>query len=385
MIAVDLQTAVDTALQTINDNMSTFGDRFPENTTLGNQYQLRQAQHNFALGDNYGWTTSFWSGMLWLAYEFTGDVQYRQLGEQHIRDFAHRVDNNIDLDTHDIGFLYTLSCIAPWRLTGNATARDAALKAADTLMIRYLEKIGVFQAWGKLDDPQLRGNTIIDSLMNMPLLYWASEQTGDTRYAEAAHCHSTQLRDYVVRLDNSTYHTFYWDPETGVPIGGNTAQGYAGNSCWARGQAWAIYGFALNYRYTRDDSLLAASQRCADYFLDHLPDDRVAYWDLVFSDGSDQPRDSSAAAIAVCGLQELAHWAPDDSLRQKYQTAAETILASLVTRYAASLETGSNALLLHSVYDMPKLIGVDEGCLWGDYFYLEALMRSTNPDWKRYW
>jgi unsaturated chondroitin disaccharide hydrolase len=385
MIAVDLQTAVDTALQTINDNMSTFGDRFPENTTLGNQYQLRQAQHNFALGDNYGWTTSFWSGMLWLAYEFTGDVQYRQLGEQHIRDFAHRVDNNIDLDTHDIGFLYTLSCIAPWRLTGNATARDAALKAADTLMIRYLEKIGVFQAWGKLDDPQLRGNTIIDSLMNMPLLYWASEQTGDTRYAEAAHCHSTQLRDYVVRLDNSTYHTFYWDPETGVPIGGNTAQGYAGNSCWARGQAWAIYGFALNYRYTRDDSLLAASQRCADYFLDHLPDDRVAYWDLVFSDGSDQPRDSSAAAIAVCGLQELAHWTPDDTLRLKYRTAAETILASLVTRYAASLETGSNALLLHSVYDMPKLIGVDEGCLWGDYFYLEALMRSTNPDWKRYW
>jgi unsaturated chondroitin disaccharide hydrolase len=385
MIAVDLEVSVANSLKTINANMAAFGDRFPENTTVSNRYPLRQAQNGFAAGDNYGWTTSFWSGMLWLAYEFTGDDSYRQLGERHILDFAHRVENKIDLDTHDIGFLYTLACVAPWRLNGDSAARGAALQAAETLMVRYLENIGVFQAWGKLDDPALRGNTIIDSLMNMPLLYWATEQTGDPRFAAAAHCHSTQLRDNVMRPDNSTYHTFYWDPETGVPIGGNTAQGYAENSCWARGQAWAVYGFALNYRYTRDESLLAASQRCADYFLDHLPEDQVVYWDLVFGDDSDQPRDSSAAAIAVCGLLELAQWLPDGALRQRYQSAAETILATLVANYTASLEAGSNALLLHSVYDMPKMVGVDEGCLWGDYFYLEALMRSTNPEWKLYW
>src|SRR5690606_32423013 len=112
---------------------------------------------------------------------------------------------------------------------------------------------------------------------NMPLLYWTTEQTGDPRFAAAAHCHSMQLRDHVMRPDNSTYHTFYWNPETGAPIGGNTAQGFAGNSSWARGQAWAIYGFALNYRYTRDESLLSAAQRCADYFLDRLPQDHVVY------------------------------------------------------------------------------------------------------------
>lgn len=384
MIAINLDVAVANALKTINANMAAFVDRFPENTTVGSRYPLRQALNGFAEGDNYGWTTSFWSGMLWLAYEFTADERYRQLGERHIRNFVNRVENNIDLDTHDIGFLYTLSCIAPWRLTGNSAARDAALQAAETLMIRYLDKIGVFQAWGKLDDPALRGNTIIDSLMNMPLLYWATEQTGDPRFAAAAHCHSIQLRDHVMRPDNSTYHTFYWDPETGVPIGGNTAQGFAGNSSWARGQAWAIYGFALNYRYTRDESLLTASQRCADYFLDHLPEDHVVYWDLVFGDGSGQPRDSSSAAIAVCGLLEMARWMPEDS-RQRYQSAAETILASLVTNYTASLDAGSNALLLHSVYDMPKMVGVDEGCLWGDYFYMEALMRSIRPDWQLYW
>lgn len=383
MSAVSLQIAVENALKTIDANMAAFGDRFPENTTTANHYPLRTAQYGFAAGDNYGWTTSFWSGMLWLAYELTGDGRYRQLGERHIQNFAHRVESKLDLDTHDIGFLYTLSCIAPWRLTGDSVARDAALQAAEMLMIRYLDTIGVFQAWGKLDDPALRGNTIIDSLMNMPLLYWATEQTGDPRFAAAAHCHSTQLRDHVVRHDNTTYHTFYWNPETGEPIGGSTAQGYAGNSCWARGQAWAIYGFALNYRYTRDESLLAASQRCADYFLDHLPQDKVVYWDLVFGDGSEQPRDSSAAAIAVCGLHELARWLPEGA--ERYQTAAANILASLVRNYAASLASGSNALLLHSVYDMPKLIGVDEGCLWGDYFFMEALMRSTNPEWKLYW
>lgn len=385
MIAVNLQYAVECALKTINANMTAFADRFPDNTTVGNRYQLRQAQHDFAAGGNYGWTTGFWSGMLWLAYEFTRKESYRQLGEQHIQDFAHRVENKIDLDTHDIGFLYTLACVAPWRITANAEASRAALQAAKMLMTRYLDTVGIFQAWGKLDDPERRGSTIIDSLMNMPLLYWATEQTGDPRFAAAARRHSTQLRDHVVRPDNTTYHTFYWNAETGAPLGGRTTQGYADNSCWARGQAWAIYGFTLNYRYTRDESLLATAQHCANYFLDHLPQDYVAYWDLVFGDGSGQARDSSAAAIAVCGLQEMSCWLPEGEQRQRYENAAKMILSSLVINYAAAPESGSNALLLHSVYDMPKSVGVDEGCLWGDYFYLEALMRSLKPDWQLYW
>lgn len=385
MIAVNLQYALKGVLQTLNTNMSLFVNRFPDNTTVGNRYHLRLAQNGFAAGDNYGWTTGFWSGMLWIAYELTGNENYRQLGEQHIQDFTHRAENAIDLDTHDIGFLYTLACVAPFRLIQNTKAKYAALLAAELLMNRYLGTAGVFQAWGTLDDLRLRGSTIIDSLMNMPLLYWAAEQTGDHRFATAAHRHSVQLRDHVVRSDSSTYHTFYWDVETGTPVGGKTAQGHSDNSCWARGQAWAIYGFALNYRYTRDESLLAVAQRCANYFLNHLSQDYVPYWDLVFGDGSGQPRDSSAAAIAVCGLLEIARWLPEGAQRQHYQTAAETILASLVTHYAAPAESGSNTLLLHSVYDLPKNIGVDEGCLWGDYFYMEALIRSLIPNWQVYW
>ncbi len=380
-----LQGAVRCALQTIDANLAAFGDCYPDDTTVGNRYQPRRARDGFAAGGNFGWTTSFWPGMLWLAYELSGDERYLQAGERHLDSFVARVEQGIDLDTHDLGFLYTLACVAPWRLTGNQRARDAALLAADALMNRYLEAAGIFQAWGDLANPEQRGRAIIDSLMNMPLLYWASEQRGEARFAEAAHRHATRMRDVMLRPDDSTYHTFYWDAETGAPLRGRTEQGHADDSCWARGQAWAIYGFTLNYRYTADASLLYAAERCADYFLRHLPDDQVVYWDLTLTDGSGEERDSSAAAIAVCGLQELGYWLPAGARRQRYEDAAAAILASLAEHYAPCDLAVSNALLLHGVYDKPKGKGVDEGTLWGDYFYLEALTRTLKPEWQLYW
>ncbi|MFN8469624.1 MAG: glycoside hydrolase family 88 protein [Caldilineaceae bacterium] len=168
------------------------------------------------LGSNFDWTPGFWTGMLWLAYELTGDERYRQGAEQQLPSYIDRLDRKIYVNTHDLGFLYTLSCVAPWRLTGSATALEAALAAADLLMVRYLDTAGIIQSWGDLDDPQQRGRAIVDSLMNMPLLYWATEVSGDGRFAAAAARHATQLRDRMVRPDNTTYHTFFWDPATGA-------------------------------------------------------------------------------------------------------------------------------------------------------------------------
>lgn len=380
-----VQTALDCALETIEENLQTFADKFPDSTTLNNVYPLRKALNGFAEGDNYGWTTAFWSGLLWLAYEMTAESLYRDGGEQHVLNFTNRVQNDIDLDTHDIGFLYTLSCIPSYQLTNNPQAKKTIIQAAERLMTRYLDKAGVFQAWGKLDDPELRGNTIIDSLMNMPLLFRASQITGDDRFAQAAHQHVCRLRDDLVRPNNTTFHTFYWDTETGKPLYGKTAQGYSDDSCWARGQAWAIYGFTLNYRYTSDESLLETAQGCADYFIDHLPEDHVVYWDLTFGDDSDEPRDSSSAAIAVCGLLELVKYLPESEKRQHYLATAKTILESLIDKYSVCKQSDANALILHSVYDMNNSKGVDEGCLWGDYFYMEALVRTLKPDWTTYW
>ena len=375
--------AVAAALHVMDANITEFGDRYPGDTTEENRYRMRPAPGSLPAGANIGWTTSFWPGMLWLAFELTGDRRYLRSASAHVPSFADRIRQHLDVDTHDLGFLYTLSCVVPWRRTGDQQARRAALAAADHLLTRVLEPAGIIQAWGDMSDPRQQGRTIIDSLMNTPLLYWAGQVSGEPRYAAVAGRHVRQLRDHILRPDDTTYHTYYWDPATGEPLRGETEQGSADDSCWARGQAWGIYGFALNYRYTGDASLLTAAQRCADYFLRHLPADSVAYWDLIFGDESGEQRDSSAAAIAASGLLELAGTMPSGGGR--YRAAAGIILESLIARYSTARHPESNALLLHGVYDKPKGIGVDEGTLWGDYFYLEALTRVTRPGWANHW
>lgn len=379
---VDAGAAIDAALATIRRNIARFGDSYPDDTTRDDRYTLRPAADGIPEGGNRGWTTSFWPGMQWLAWELTGEDEFRDAAVAHAADFARRVTDGQDLDTHDLGFLYTLSSVTAWQLLGNAAARDAALGAADHLMGRFLPAAGIIQAWGDLSDPAQRGRTIVDSLMNLPLLTWAGRQTGDARYAQAVRRHADQMRTHMLRSDNSTFHTYYWDPATGQPRFGATEQGAHDGSCWARGQAWGIYGFALNYHATGDSRLIEASRRCADYFLAHLPGDLVPCWDLSYDGDSDAPRDSSAAAIAACGLFELAGL---DDGAGRYRQAAGDILDALIAGYTPAPDGSSDALLLRGVYDLPKGIGVNEGTLWGDYFYLEALTRRVRPDWRPYW
>lgn len=380
-----LDPAVVAALATVRRTAPAFAQAYPDDTTHDGRYLVRPAIEGFAEGANQGWTTSFVPGAQWIAFELTGDAFYQDAAMHHARDFARRVRTEEDLETHDLGFLYSLSCVAAWRLLGDQDARSAALLAADHLMRRLLEPAGIIQAWGDLSDPDQRGRTIIDSLMNMPLLSWASQETGDARYLDAVRRHCVQLRDHIIRPDDSTFHTFYWDVETGEPLRGATAQGAHDDSCWSRGQAWGIYGFALNHRAAPDAGLLEAAERCAVYFLDRLPQDKVPFWDFAYTDGSDQPRDSSAAAIAVCGLFELAELVTDPEESQRYAAAAEEILTSLTQLYTPVPAESSDALILHGVYSLPGNLGVDEGTLWGDYFYLEALARQADPSWRPAW
>lgn len=381
----DLNDAVAAALEKVAANLVTFADAYPHDHTVCGSYRPRAAVNGYPEGSNVGWTTGFWPGMLWLAYELTGSPGYRQAGLNHVERFRQRLADGVDIDHHDLGFLYTLTCVAPWRLIGDAVARETALRAAGQLMARYLEGPGILQAWGRMDDTRQRGRVIVDTLMNLPLLYWASLEGGDARYGRAAYRNACQLRDHLVRQDASTYHTYFFDPVTGTPLYGRTEQGAADESCWARGQAWTIYGFALSYVYTRNASFLATACRAADYYLDHLPRDGVAYWDLIYTDGSGEERDSSASAIAACGLLELSDWLSDDSQRRHYRTAARRIFASLCGAYSSAGLPESNALLLQGVYNKPEGVGVNEGNLWGDYFYLEALVRLAKPGWKSYW
>lgn len=339
--------------------------------------------------ENRDWTTGFWTGEIWLAYEFTKDERLKAAGDIQMKDFLNRIDNRIDVETHDLGFLYSPSCVAGYKLTGSPAGKEAALKAADELITRFHEKGEFIQAWGPLGAPD-NYRLIIDCLLNLPLLYWATDETGDEKYREIAEKHIHTALANVIREDFSTWHTFFFNMETGEPDHGATCQGYRDGSAWARGQAWGIYGTAIGYKYTKRREYIDIFKGVTDYYLRHLPEDLVPFWDLEFGDGDDdQPRDSSSASIAACGMLEMAKYMePEDAAY--YTGIAKKFMKSVKDHYAVTDFETSNGLVLHSTYsnhspyNTCNHYGVDECNIWGDYFYMEALTR-LHKDWCVYW
>lgn len=376
----EVDCALDFAAEQVTRNLPEFTYKFQNAYSEGGFY---------APIENDYWTTGFWTGEIWLAYEHTGNPALKQVGEVQIDSFWNRIEKKINVDHHDMGFLYSPSCVAGYKLTGNPTGRTAALKAADQLMGRF-HPVGEFiQAWGGMES-RTDYRLIIDCLLNVPLLYWAAEETGDSRYREVARKHvHTALRN-VIREDYSTWHTFYFDIDTGAPDHGATCQGYRDGSAWARGQAWGIYGTALSYRYTRNGEYLDTFRNITRYYLEHLPKDMIPFWDLEFTDGDDQPRDSSSASITACGLLEMAKHLENPEEKAYYENLAKKMLKSLYDHYAVKDPAQSNGLVLHSTYSNHSPYntcghyGVDECNIWGDYFYMEALTR-LNKDWQLYW
>lgn len=370
-----VEKAIEEAIKKIDHNMSRLGERFPSPNTINHSYQTIE---------NVEWTTGFWTGMLWLAYEYTQDEKYKQLADKHVDSFLERIEKNIAVDHHDMGFLFSPSCVASYKLTGNKKGRKAGILAADKLMTRYQEKGKFIQAWGELGTKD-NYRLIVDCLLNIPLLYWASEETGDPKYSEVADKHYQTTIANAIREDASAFHTFYFDPETGKPVGGRTRQGYADDSSWARGQSWLIYGIALNYNFRPKEDDFVSYEAVTNYFLNRLPKDLICYWDLIFDDQSQQSRDSSTAAIAVCGMNLMNKYLPESfDKKQVYTYAQHSILESLIDGYTEQLSQGTVALINHGVYSWHSGKGVDEGNIWGDYYYLEALIRFYK-DWKMYW
>ena len=358
------EDAYNYAIEKTRSNIAFFSDGYPAPASTHNVY---------AKSANTDWTSSFYNGMLWLSYLHTKDDVFKAAAEHTLPDYQQRIKQRINTSTHDLGFLYILSAKAHYLITGSEEAKQTALDAADLLMERYSQASGIIQAWGDLDDPQQRGRIIIDCLMNLPLLFWATEVTGNAVYKDVALNHLSQSRKTLIRADNTTFHTYYFNTETGTPIRGVTAQGYSDDSCWARGQAWGIYGLALAYTYTHDTGCLKDAMRLADYFLAHLPDDLICYWDLIFTEG-DEERDSSACAIAINGLLLLSSLlGVHDAKALEYRTKALAMLLELCRNYTSASIPHSNGILLHAVYGKPNGAGIDECTIWGDYFYMEAL------------
>ncbi|MBQ2737491.1 MAG: glycoside hydrolase family 88 protein [Clostridia bacterium] len=372
-----LEYALAEAVKKIDFALPTFTDKFPEHSSVNNVYA--------AVNNDRGWNTGFWTGILWHAYEMTGDEKYKKVALGQVPSYLKRIVEKLGVDHHDMGFVFIPSCVAAWKLCGDEDAKRAAILAADNLITRYNEKAGFIQAWGKIGAED-NFRLIVDCLLNIPLLYWASEVTGDEKYEKIAYTHFNTTVDLVCREDASTYHTYFFDTKTFKPLRGATAQGAFDNSAWARGQAWGSYGPMLTYIYKKNEKAMHIFKATTNYYLNYLPEDYIAFWDLCFTDGDDEPRDSSSNAIVLCAMLEgIKHMDDSDPLKKIYINATKIIMSSLIDNYLTKDVPEANGLLLHATYGKPQKNGVDEMNIWGDYFYMEALHRMLDPDWKLYW
>lgn len=324
------------------------------------------------------WTSGFYTGLLIQASRIANGIRVDRVfeGRRGINDAILRQPAT---QNHDLGFQFMVSCVASYQLAGNHDALRMALRAADILRAMFRYNGEMIQAWTPCPEykPKRResvvGKAIIDTMMNLPLLYWASRVRGDDSFAQVATMHARTTQNYLVRRDGSTYHHYKFDPYTGEPLGGMTGQGYSDESCWSRGQAWAILGFANAYHYTGDEEFLNTALSAANFVRQRLDATLLCPWDYH---APDQDRiDSSACAATICGLLKLAEIAPAGE-GPKWQDMALDMLSALIARCDLARESDLHGLLDDGAPHVPS--GQRNGLLiYGDYFYLEALLRAN--------
>lgn len=314
-----------------------------------------------------GWTSGFFPGSLWLMNGLTGQTMFAQAASAWT---AALTGQAVRTGSHDIGFEIFTSFGTGYRFTHSEAYRQVIVQAAASLATRYDPSVGAVRSWGARGD-QSHFLVIVDGLMNLELLFWAADHGGNPSWARMASRDALTVRQHFIRRDGSVVHLVDFDPLTGAVISKGNPQGYNRNSTWARGQAWAVAGFALAYRETRDARFLDAARRTAAYFLRRLPSDCVPYWDFDAPGIPFAPRDSSAGAIAADGLLSLSQLDPVPGRRSADLQAAGGLLTALITH---DLADHSQALLAHSTAD--KQTGAtDIGTSYGDYYFLDALMR----------
>ena len=323
--------------------------------------------------DIYNWRSGFWPGIEWYLYESTKDNYWKQQAEKSTGMLRGILD--VSVINHDLGFQLYCSYGNGYRLTGNKTYKELLLRAADSLVTLYNPKVGTILSWPyRVKENGWIHNTIIDNMMNLELLFWAAKNGGGKKFYDIAVRHAEVTMKNHFRPDNSTYHVLLYDTTTGKMIKGITHQGYADNSMWARGQAWAIYGFTMAYRETKTPEFLQTAINAANVFLKNLPKDHIPYWDFNDPAIPEAPRDASAAAITASALLELSTLCNDTLQGKKYKQAAIDMLNELSSDNYLSKEQ-NHAFLLHSTGNKPGHKDIDVPIIYADYYFIEALLR----------
>lgn len=318
------------------------------------------------------WCAGFWPGVLWYDYEYTKDKQVLEEAEN----FTHSLKflSHIPAYDHDLGFLVFCSYGNGYRLTKNPAYKQVILDTADTLATLFNPIVGTILSWPREVEPRnWPHNTIMDNMINLEMLFWAAKNGGNPYLYDIAVSHADKTMKSQFRPDYTSYHVAVYDTITGNLIKGVTHQGYADSTMWARGQAWAIYGYTVVYRETKDPKYLDFAQKVTDVYLDRLPEDKVPYWDFDDPSIPDAPRDASAGAVVASALLELSTYLPNGT-GKRYKDAAIEMLTSLSSDSYQSGES-KPSFLLHSVGHWPNHSEIDASIIYADYYYIEALLR----------
>lgn len=353
----------------ISNQLSIFADAI-ENGRIPRSYDEETGYDMVSPGD---WTCGFPAGSFWYMYELTGEEKWKA-DAQAATEMLAGVETQSG--THDLGFMVHCSYGNGWRITRSESFRETGITAAKTLAERFSPTIGAIRSW----DWGHWASTypvIIDNMMNLELLFWASETTGDPRFRDIAVTHANTTLKNHFRADHSSYHVVTYDEETGAVLSKVTEQGLHDESSWGRGQAWGLYGFVLCYRETGDSRYLTHAEKIAEYMILSLPADYVSYWD--YNDpavpSEDVQRDASAAAITASALFELSRYSTQ---KVKFRGTAESILSSLTENYLRTDGSNGGFLLTGSVGYLAAGQEVDAAINYADYYYLEALKRQEN-------
>ena len=321
--------------------------------------------------DSGWWTSGFYPGTLWYCYEYSNDPQVRAAAEE----MTLRVEKQkYTTSNHDVGFIINCSFGNALRLAPNDSIRSIIVETADNLRARFNPEIGCIRSW---DFGHWNFPVIIDNMMNLDLLFNATRLTGDSIYYKTAVKHAQTTMKHHFRPDYSSYHVISYDTISGQPEKKNTCQGYAHESCWARGQGWALYGYTMMYRETGQEKYLQHATNVARFIMNHprLPEDKIPYWDFDAPGIPNELRDASAGALMASAFIELSQYTEGDFSKQCL-SVAETQLKTLSSpEYLAEPGTNCNFILKHSVGNNPGKAEVDVPLTYADYYYVEALVR----------
>lgn len=324
------------------------------------------------------WTNGFWPGILWMMYKETNEEKYKEYAELCEVKLDAALHDYYAID-HDAGFLWHLSAVANYKQTGNEEAKRRGMIAASHLASRFNVNGNFIRAWDWIEPDTGEAHTgwaIIDCMMNLPLLFWASLQVNDPRFRSLAMKHAdTVLREFI-REDGSVNHVVSFDPYTGERIESIAGMADAPDSAWARGTAWAIYGMTLAYKYTDEKKYLDAAKKVAKFFISNLPEDYLPVWDFRATKETRHVKDSSAAACTACGLLEMSYLCEGDESKY-YYNKAESILKSLYENYS-SFSDNSEGLIKMGTVNVPRNKFLNTSIIYGDFFFIEGILKLNN-------